>query len=341
MVRRLVLAWLSMLAAPAAAAATPLFASDQPLRLALRGPIAEVLRGNQRDAQLALASPATETLAVRLSPRGITRRKSEICAFPPLRVELTQKPAATSLFARQRRLKLVTHCRREADFQQKVLLEYAAYRLFNLVTPASFRARLAEIDYVDSAGRPVASRWGFFIEDVDDLARRVGMREARVGDSVPASLLSPRESARYALFQYMIGNLDWSMRAGPKGAGCCHNSRLLSPRSGAGALVPVPYDFDFSGLVDAPYATPPEGIPLRSVRTRRYRGLCAHDREALVEAAALRARRSEMIALFDVVPGLEPRTRRRATDYLGEFFDDIADDQRVTARLLRTCVRQN
>ena len=89
--------------------------------------------------------------------------------------------------------------------------------------------------------------------------------------------IEPRAAARFAMFNYMIGNLDWSVRAGPQGDSCCHNGRLVG---GGPLLTPVPYDFDFSGLVDAPYATPPEGFKINSVRQRLYRGYCAHDAEA-------------------------------------------------------------
>ena len=116
-----------------------------------------------------------------------------------------------------------------------MLLEYSAYRLYNLLTPQSFRARLANIDYVDDSGKPVVSRVGFFIEDFDDVARRNGMVKPQTPDRIPAAQLEPRGSARFAVFSYMIGNLDWSMRAGPAGEGCCHNGRLLaSPQSPRG-----------------------------------------------------------------------------------------------------------
>ena len=88
--------------------------------------------------------------------------------------------------------------------------------------------RLATVDYAEANGKVSASRWGFFIEDLDDAARRNGMTPAQVGDRILSSQLDPRQAARVALFQYMIGNLDWSMRAGPQGEGCCHNSRLMA-----------------------------------------------------------------------------------------------------------------
>lgn len=325
--------------APAQAPPKPLFASDQPLRLTITGPISRIAQTAEhsrqpRAAVLSLAGPSAESHPIQLSPRGITRLRRETCQFPPLRVRFNGVPPLLSLFAGQTQLKLVTHCRPAASFQQHLLLEYAAYRLYNLLTPASFRARLATIDYVDDDNRPIATRLGFFIEEIEDVAARGGMRRAVTGDRVATAQLSPADSARVALFEYMIGNRDWSARAGPPGEGCCHNNRLIGPGPG-GSLVPVPYDFDFSGLVNAPYAVTPDGEG--NVRERRYQGFCAHNAHALAMAATFRAQRGPLLAALGQVP-LDETVRRRAAAYLEGFFADIADDGKV-ARLLRTCLK--
>ena len=320
-------------AAPAwaqgSAPATRLFSSDEPIRLTITAPISSLVSdrtNNERPGTLAVAGTA-ESHPIILSARGLTRRRDDICPFPPLRVDFSRPPAPGSMFERQNRLKLVTHCRTSSDFQQKVLLEYAAYRLYNLLTPLSFRARLATIDYVDDGGRPYATRVGFFIEDVDDVARRNAMVKPRTADRVPVTQLDGRAAARFAMFNYMIGNLDWSMRAGPVGEGCCHNGRLLTGAAAPGRFMPVPYDFDFSGFVDAPYATPPEGLKVNNVRQRLYRGYCIHTGEARAEAAQLAARRAEIVATVASIPGMDERTKRRATGYLDGFFADVAADK--------------
>jgi hypothetical protein len=340
--RKLIAGVLAAVAGPAFAQTqvSPLFASDAPLSLSIQAPIGMIAKTAEnapvpRDGTMTLAG-TPEAYAIRLTPRGIARRRKETCDFPPLRVELLKPAAATSVFTGQRRMKLVTHCRPSAGFQQHLLLEYAAYRIFNAVTPLSYRARLATIDYREPNGRSYATRMGFFIEDTGDVARRNGLKEARVGDKIASALLEPRQAARVALFQYMIGNLDWSMRAGPAGEGCCHNSRLLG---GTGtSLVPVPYDFDYSGLVDAPYAVPPEGFRISNVRTRVYQGYCRNNDQALAAAAEFRARRPEIEAVFAGIPSLEARTRGKALAYLARFFDDIATDDTLRSRVLKGCI---
>lgn len=345
MAARLALALAIALAAqpgPAARQATRLFTADEPVRIALRGPVRAIAGASEtsviaRPATLAVLHPAAEEHSIRLSPRGLTRRKRETCDFPPLRVQFAAKPAASSLFERQGRLKLVTHCRPKEGFQQFVLLELAAYRLFNLISERSLRVRLASVDYADESGRPIVSRIGFFIEDPDDAARRNGLKQLEIRQNFPPSRLSARDAARVALFEYMIGNLDWSMRAGPAGANCCHNVELMAPAITA-PIVPVPYDFDFSGFVNAPYAVPPDQVPVSSVRERRYRGQCMHNGEVLAAAAEFRARRGEFLAVLGTIPGLEEGRRRGAAAYLDGFFRDIADDEAVRNRLLRTCI---
>jgi hypothetical protein len=328
-----------LLAAPAAAQTTPLFAGDEPIHIKIAGPVNAVARGAEdstepRDATLSLAGTA-ETYPIRLSARGITRRLKLTCSFPPLRVDFVQKAPASSLFAGQGRLKLVTHCQNDTGFQQHLLLEYSAYRIFNLISPISFRARLATVDYAELNGKVATTRWGFFIEDWDDAAKRNNMVRAQVGDRIVSTQLDPHQAARVALFEYMIGNLDWSMRAGPQGEGCCHNSRLLAGKGTQ--FVPMPYDFDYSGLVDAPYAVPPDGIPVRNVKTRYYMGYCRFNAEVVAAAAEFRAKRPAIEAMFAQLP-LTERPRTKALSYLAAFYSDIATDDSVRTKVLNKCI---
>ena len=330
------------IALPSAALAQPgpqpLFASDAPIRVTIQGPVSSVARNAAKTTapQAATLTTAGESYPIRLSARGLSRRTGGICSFPPLRVEFAQPPAATSVFAGQKRLKLVTHCKPSSGHQQHLLLEYAAYPIFNLLTPLSFKARLAQVDYAEPSGKVTTSRLGIFLEEFDDVAKRNGLPESRVGHRIEVTQLEPQQAARVALFEYMIGNLDWSMRAGPVGETCCHNAKLLS--AAGGLHVPVPYDWDYSGMVDAPYAIPPEGIKVRNVRQRAYRGYCRHNAQVLAAAADFRSKRGAIEGLFSQIPGLEERTRRKALAYLGSFFGEIATDDTVRANLLKDCI---
>ena len=315
-----------------AAPPTPLFASDTPIHVTIQGPMTSLASNRAETPRPGTMTVDGVVYPIALTPRGITRKTSDICDFPPLRVELTHAAPPGSLFEHQRKLKLVTHCKRSADFQQKVLLEYSAYRLYNLMSPLSFRARLANVDYLDANGRPYVSRVGFFIEDFSDVAKRNDMSVAHMGAMVPLASIDPLAGGRFAVFEYMISNYDWSMRAGPQGDECCHNGRLLT--SGPASLMtPVPYDFDYSGLVDAPYSDPPEGVPVSNVRQRNYRGYCAHMAQARAFAAQISPRRAEFLGVFATIPGLQPREQARAANYLQGFFADLD-----SGKIFKSCV---
>ena len=316
----------------AAQAETPLFAADTPINLTIKGPVRAVSGGGGDTPRPATLTYAGETLPITLAPRGITRRRKDTCQFSPMRVVFSGAPAANSLFAGQKRLKLVTHCRPAESFQQYLLLEYAAYRLYNMLTPYSFRVRLATIDYVGEDDKPITRRYGFFIEDVDDVAARNRTTRARTGDRIPSNVLTQADAGRFAIFSYAIANLDWSMSAGPQGEGCCHNARLLS--SGPSRYIPVPYDFDFSGFVDAPYALPPDRISVPNVRTRLYRGQCTLNAGARAAAADLVAKRDAMLASIAATPGISERSRDRASAFLSASLDILATPDKV----LKACL---
>lgn len=344
MIRRLV-ALAAVAAAPAAAQAppTPLFASDSTIGVTIDGPIGSVVRNakgaNRPVGGTMRVTGTADAVPVRLSARGLSRRLSDNCTFPPIRVDLAAAAAPTSLFAGQGRLKLVTHCQERKGFQRHLLLEYAAYRLYNLLTPASFRVRLAQVDYRTESGKPIISRYGFFIEDSGDLARRIGLTEVKMPSRIPVSLLRPAEAARMAVFEYMISNLDWAMNAGPPGEECCHNARLFGAPGTSRDFTVVPYDFDYSGLVDAPYAIAPKQLRVSNVRQRRYHGYCSYNAEALAAAAEMRAKRGPLLALFGQIPELGADDQRRAAAYLDDFFAKAATDEEVRRNLLVDCVR--
>jgi hypothetical protein len=334
---------LFLLAAPAAAQQPkPLFAATDPIRITIQAPLQTLIHNRSSHALIpgTLTDPGGQALPITLNLRGITRRMSDTCDFPPLRVRFAAAPPATSVFAGQKSLKLITHCRNSESFQQYVLLEYSAYKMYNVLTPHSFLVRLANVDYRDESGRPIISRVGFFLEDLSDVAKRNGMKPTHAPDRIPVPDLSPPDAARYALFQHMIANHDWSMRAGPAGQDCCHNAELMGPLA-PGATIVVPYDFDFSGFVSAPYAQPPGELTLSSVRQRFYRGYCIHNAAVLDAARQMREARPQMMAAITATPGLDPQRAAKAISFLDPFFADIATDDSVSSKILKRCLAFN
>jgi hypothetical protein len=135
----------------------------------------------------------------------------------------------------------------------------------------------------------------------------------------------------------MLANHDWSMRAGPVGKDCCHNAELIGPLA-PGAVTPIPYDFDFSGFVNTPYATPPAELSISDVRQRLYRGYCIHNASVLAAAREMRTQRPQIIGVLSQVPGLDPGTHQKAAAYLDKFFAEISTDAEVGSKVLNRCV---
>ena len=337
------LALASLAAAPAQSAPKPLFASDAILQLRIEAPFSNLIRAaphstNAFDAKLIVKGPAAETLAIKLSPRGISRRTTEACEFPPLKIEFTEKPGAESLFKGQKSLKLATHCRDDFNYQDYGLLEFLAYRLHNILTPLSFRVRLAEIDYAETGSSSVRiHRHGFLVEDIDELAERNNLHDVKI-EKMDRGMLNGDATARSDLFQYLIGNQDWSDVMGTAGTNCCHNIRLLAAsKEGRTDLVPIAYDFDSSGLVNPPYALPPTTVPIRTVRTRYYRGYCQFNAQATAAAQEALAKRDELMSTVDATPALTSHGKNSARQYLESFFSDLADPARLQKQILERC----
>ena len=194
----------------------------------------------------------TGSLGVKLRTRGIFRLKQ--CGFPPIRLDLPSKNVDNTPFAGEDRLKLVTHCQGDRLFERNLLREYALYRVFNAVTDTSFRVRLAHMTYVDSARHDTVTRYGFLIESDTALALRIHADQVR-SDNVYDPVTDPSYMTLVAVFQYLIGNNDWSVWKR-------HNIAIFQEVAQPRPLLAVPYDFDFSGAVNAPYASPPEQLKI-------------------------------------------------------------------------------
>jgi hypothetical protein len=254
------------------------------------------------------------TLPVQLSARGHSRRNPRTCDYVPLRIEFPKKGAGKTPFARQEALKLVVQCAKGGDFEQYLLREYLAYRLSNLITHKSFRARLATVTYVDQVtGKPAGTRHAMLIEDEGDVARRL---EGRVVN-LPRMLFKDVDTDTLMpmmIFEYMIGNTDFSIYA-------LHNVKLVQRPDKS--LHPVAYDFDFSGLVHTPYAAPDRALMLGSVRDRLYRGPCRRPEQVDRHIATFAAKKDLLRALPDSIPGIDKASRDDARSYLDDFFSSI------------------
>jgi hypothetical protein len=322
---------------------SPLFAEHDILAITITAPMKELLRQRPDDEYLPGTLAFTDAdgsevvLDMGLRTRGNYRRQRDVCPFPPLRVNLKKGQAEGTLFDGQNKLKLVAHCKDKSKlFDQNVIREYLAYRILNLLTDVSYRVRLLRVTYRDSVGKQKdREQYAFFIEHKKEFARRIGIPELVVED-LTTEELQPAYSDLTSLFQYMIGNTDFSPIAGAEGENCCHNSTVFG--SEGGPVYSVPYDFDMSGLVDAPYATPNPRFDIRSVKQRLYRGRCMHIDNLPDSVQAFQDNRAEIYRLIDELPQLEKSTRKQIRRFVDPFFEIIDDPKRLDRDIRKKCI---
>lgn len=313
------------------AADNPFFASDEIVELTLALPLEQVLRdrGTSPGFHPALlsyrnADATTKTLAVQVQVRGNRRKDPAVCGFPPLLIMFPPPNGQSALFGPVSELKLTTHCLSD-DY---TLREYLVYRLYNVLTDLSYRVRLCRITYRDDGGRGNTSvHFGFFLESTEALARR---NQAKV---LPKPLflgmndLNQPATATMVLFQYMIGNTDWSVLYR-------HNIRLLT-RSPNTPPVPVAFDFDYSGLVMAPYAVPPEQLGITSVRQRLFRGYDFPPETYAAVRNLFNSRRAALYNVYLTCPYLSRDEQEFAARYLDGFYKTINDPKDFDRHIVR------
>ena len=235
-----------------------------------------------------------------------------------------------TLFQRQDKLKLVAHCRDKSDrYEQNVIEEYLAYRILNTLTDISYRVRLAHVTYVDSEEKyDDRVSYAFFIEHKKRMSKRLDLALISTAGIQTSDLAGPYSDLT-SLFQFMIGNTDFSPIAGPEGEDCCHNSTLFGNEGGP--VYSVPYDFDMSGLVDAPYAEPNPQFRIRRVTQRLYRGRCDYIGNLETTVQLFQDKRDAIYGLFEAQQELEQSTRKKATKFI-DRFSLVVDDPRKRQR---------
>jgi hypothetical protein len=318
--------------------ASRLFDATEPLSITLTANFGAV--GRDRDtvdsrkkphpAILTVTGPSgdTVTLHVNLKTRGHYRLAT--CGYPPLKIEFDKDSIAGSVFAHEGNLKLVGQCRGGQSWMNYLLEEYLLYRVYQLVTPMSFRVRLAHVTYADSAGKKAPDiRYAFFLEDDSRLARRNHTKLLEV-KGLNQGQLDSAQMGVVGTFEYMIGNTDWSV-------GALHNIVLVQD-SASFATYPVPYDFDWSGVIWAPYANPDSRLPIHTVRERLYRSYCRTPAELAPSFAAFNAVKDSIYALYRGQADLEPKRVKQALDYYDEFYVTINDPRKARRAFIDGCV---
>jgi hypothetical protein len=311
-----------------------LFETTEPLALSVHMNTKALCRDPRREkcadlpATLAYrdGSGAERRVEVQLRSRGRFRDETGDCSLPALFVFFGNDTAGT-LFGGEMMLPLTTHCKTGTQYEQYVLKEYLAYRIYNTLTDKSLRVRLARVTYHDTSGRTEPlERYAFFVEHFDSLAAYHGAVVYKP-EQFDVRHADADEMAVLDVFQYLIGNTDWS-------AAFHHNIVLI--RDAAGLVTAVPYDFDFSGLVDAEYATPAPQLPIRSVTQRLFRGVCRPDTNWSRVFGEFEKQRDSIAELMRGLYG-PTSLREEAQRYIEGFFELVSSPTRREREIIAEC----
>jgi hypothetical protein len=269
------------------------------------------------------AAGDSRSLPVEIKVRGGWRSMSSNCSTPLLWVRFSHGDTAGTPFEGQSLLPLTTHCGRglslqaqgsrsnNSDWEQLLLKEYLGHRMYEQLTDASIRTRLVRISYSKSEkSRHSINNYAFFSEHFDAMAARNEATRLERGN-FDHEKLDTHAADILALFQFMIGNTDWSV---PRE----RNTVLIETLNGT--QVPVPYDLDMSGLVNAPYAGPSPGLPIDEVSDRYYLGFCHPDPHWATLFASINDKKQDIMGMREEVPNLKKSSKKWVDRFLRQFF---------------------
>ncbi|MEN8249285.1 MAG: hypothetical protein ABFS32_10170 [Bacteroidota bacterium] len=266
---------------------------------------------------------------IKIKVRGNNRANPDVCSFPPLKLNFNKSNADNSIFAGQDKLKLVTHCSGKSLYEEYTLREYYVYKLLQLITPYSFKVRLCRVIYDDTNGKfKPTPHYGFIIEDLSHLTKRhdIAVFNGRVRNQDACSRV---ELDRVTLFEYLIGNLDWSIPYR-------HNFKIVVDKKRS-ALIPVPYDFDLTGIVNKTNALPPPSFEITSVRERIFRGLCRVEGGYDPTVQHFKDIKPAIYALYEDSEYLSERSIKSTLKYLDSFYKILDNPKALRQKIERAC----
>ena len=320
----------------------PLFAANDTFEVEVEGPFKMLAKQRSDEEEVAGkfrytaedGSPIEFEVAIRA--RGNWRRNPDICGFPPLRLNFKKSATKDTLFDKQDKLKLVTHCQNGARrYEQSIISEYLAYRILNALTDTSFRVRLLRIRYIYTDAKKETDSHAVLIEHKDRLSKRIGGKPLDV-EKTTVDELRPADLSLASVFQYFVGNTDFSPVATSPNEDCCHNQALFASEDGPHYT--IPFDFDQTGLVNAPYSDPNPRFRLRSVRNRLYRGRCINNGRLPDTLQRFRDHRSDIERLVNEQTELTSGTRNKMLSYIRKFYDTIDNPKQVEKQLVKKCI---
>lgn len=256
---------------------------------------------------------------ITLETRGHFRK--DFCYIPPLRIifKTNKKSALESLGS----LKLVNQCIASESYQQYLVREWLIYKMYNLFTEKSYRVRLLNLQIIDTTEKKKSiTESAFLVERTSDLAGRNNCIELKI-KRIEYNMTNRQQMTLVNIFEYMIGNTDWAVSVS-------HNSRLLRSKNDPSSFpYAVPYDFDYSGFVNAPYAIPDPQLNISNVRERVYRGFSRTFDEINETLDIFKKQEKNIYGLITNCGLINSKTKKDLTGYLDDFFTMIKNPGEV------------
>ncbi|MCB9000560.1 MAG: hypothetical protein H6537_01110 [Bacteroidales bacterium] len=268
------------------------------------------------------------TINAEAKARGLFRKKASNCSQPPLLIKFQEVEVVGTIFQNLEKVKLVVPCMHSDYYNQLVVKEYLVYKLYNLITPYSYRVRLVNLKLVDEFSNKSYTAYAFLIEPKELLAQRLNGVILNKKNYHPNACNKERTTIM-SLFQLMVGHTDWSIKA-------LHNITLLEPEPYA-PPIPIPYDFDFCGFVNAPYALPAEHLPINSVKERYFNGYCRTKEEFYSAFGLFFDKRQEMLSIIDSSIELNKKQKREVKKYIEGFYKILNNPNLVKSKILKAC----
>jgi hypothetical protein len=267
---------------------------------------------------------------MRIKARGNFRR--DFCQFAPFWLNINKADVSNSYLQDTKKIKIVTHCGSSDSYNDLVLKEYLVYRMYNMLSPVSFRVRLIDLTYVDTGRKGRTTKgWAFMIEPEEMLAERFQALVIKK-DNLSMKFMEPEQFDLMAMFMFMIGNPDYSVVGR-------HNVKILGLEGfGSRGYTPVPYDFDYCGLVNASYAIPDQDLGIKTIRDRLFLGLCREEEAFQKAILQINEHRQEMLELIQSFSYLKARERKDMIGYLESYFQ-LSEDPNFSRRYLKNNCR--
>ena len=312
----------------------PLFAEQSIIEFTLTGSYSKMKKERTGEANyypgtITYKGDAGEVrVPVRLRARGIWRRKN--CEVPPILFNFTKDSTKKTLFAKLDKARLTYPCRFNSDWEQYVLQEFTLYRVQRVLSPYSFDVRLAKVTFVDQDKKDTLGTWWSFLSEQDEpFAERNGAELVNQQGAGPADL-ERYESAFFGVFQYFVGNSDYSIKA-------LHNAVMVMKNN---EYIPVARDYDFGGAVNTRYATPDPRLKIRSVRERLMRGYCTEAEQYLKVFELFRAKKDTIYGLYadPLAAALRPAVVKSTLEYFDEFYAVINNPKRAQREIIGACL---